>query len=464
MQNLYDEVGTLDRRCYEEFFLSEDLLMEHAAEGMARYIRNALPKNSRILIAAGSGNNGADGIALARLLHGDYQVDLITIKEPKSAMAKLQTKRTEAIGLKAQKELHPPYDAVVDAVLGTGFRGVFNEHLRGWMERLNALDALKIACDIPSGVQKEGNCEAHTFQADVTLTMGALKKSLYHDEAKAFTGRIHVLDLGVARSLYETKTPWKLLDEEDLRLPYRNNPNTHKGSYGHTAVIAGEKSGAALLSAGAALRIGSGLVTIVDCQNITVPMDLMHSEHLPENTTAIAVGMGLGNIWQEAELDELFLHDAAYVVDADLFYNEKILRLLQKQNVVLTPHPKEFAALLRQAGIADVDTKEVQEKRFYYAELFSRHFPSAVLMLKGANVIIAAGGEFFINPHGSAKLAKGGSGDVLAGVTAGLLAQGYTPLDAACNASLIHTKLAKLYDGADFSLTPSALLETISKL
>lgn len=464
MQNLYDEVGFLDRRCYEEFALSEDLLMEHAADGMADYIRKSFPKASRILIVTGSGNNGADGITLARLLYKDYEVTLHFAKEPKSPMCILQYERVKKIGLDLTKTLADSYDVVVDAVLGTGFRGEFSESLRKTMRKLNDMQGCKIACDVPSGLSQSGVCEKDTFKADVTLTMGALKKGMFLDEAKEFVGKIEVLDLGVARAVYEVPSNWKLLERSDMKLPLRDAKNTHKGSFGHTAVIAGEKTGAAILAASSALRIGSGLVTVVDCQNISTPPELMHSQHLPSNTSAIAIGMGLGDVWSQEELGEILDNEIPLVIDADLFYTESIKSLLKREKLVLTPHPKEFCALLSIVGLCDIDVGTLQKERFLYVEMFCEAYPNTVLLLKGANVIIGAGGSYYINPYGSAKLAKGGSGDVLGGVVAGLLAQGYSPLEAALNGSLIHTRLAELYTGSDFALTPTELIAQIASL
>jgi hydroxyethylthiazole kinase-like uncharacterized protein yjeF len=464
MQKLFDEVGSLDRRCYEQFHLSEDILMEHAAEGMADYIKNNVKKQSSIIIALGSGNNGADGIALARLLHGDYNVSLFFVKEPKSKMALLQEKRAKSLGINSVAQLHP-CDVVVDAIVGTGFEGEFSEPIAAHLKALNAMDALKIACDVPSGLKRSGTCANAAFVADVTLTMGALKKALFLDEAKDFVGTIHVLELGVSRSLYETDTQWHLLDLEDLQLPHRTEKNSHKGSFGHLAVLSGDKVGASVLCAEAALRFGAGLVTLVSHERGMLPFAIMHANTLPDNTTAIALGMGLGESFSDTELQNYLSNEQCpLVLDADIFSMPLILPLLKRSNVVLTPHPKEFVALLKMTQLADISVSELQAKRFFYAELFCKAYPNAVLLLKGANVIIAQNGNFYINPHGSAKLAKGGSGDVLAGLIGALLAQGYAPLNAAIHASLAHTKLSLCYTLSDFSLTPTDLIAGIAKL
>lgn len=463
MQKLFDEVSSLDKRCYEEFSLSEDILMEHAADGMADYIRANFPSNSKIILVCGSGNNGADGMALARLLVGDYDVHAFYVKELKSDMAKIQQKRAHAVGVKTTIELNE-CDVVVDAVFGTGFNGELDYEEKAVMQTINKLDAFKIACDVPSGLRRNGECDENIFVADVSLTMGALKKSMFTDNAKEFVGEIVVLDLGVTRKVYETPSNWNLLDLEDLKLPFRQKKDTHKGTYGHLAVVCGEKVGASRLSAKAALRFGVGLVTLVGSNEIKMPDTIMYSKQLPTNTTAVAIGMGLGDQFTTKELNVLLNHTLPIVVDADLFNMEIVKKILLREKIILTPHPKEFVSLLKQTKLADISVAQLQKERFKYVELFCSHYPNATLLLKGANVIIGRKREFFINPHGTSTLAKGGSGDVLSGLIAALLAQGYAPLDATVNASLAHTKLVQNYKGADFSLTPDDLIAGICKL
>ncbi len=463
MQKLFDEVSSLDKRCYSEFGLSEDILMEHAADGMADFIRAKFPKKSKIIIVCGSGNNGADGMVLARLLVGDYDINVFYVKEPKSDMAKLQYKRAHAIGVKTTIELNE-CDVVVDAVVGTGFNGDLDYEAKAVMQTINKLDAYKIACDIPSGLKRSGECDENIFIADVSLTMGALKKSMYSDSAKEFVGEIQVLDLGVTREIYETSSDWNLLDLEDLELPYRNQKDTHKGSYGHLALAYGEKIGASTLSAKAALRFGAGLVSLVGTPNSKVPNTIMQSEVLPLNTTALAIGMGLGDEFSSKELDAFLNNSLALIADADIFYMDILEKILRRENIVLTPHPKEFIALLKFTNLADISISELQRDRFKYIKLFCSNYPKAVLVLKGANVIIGENEKFYINPHGTSALAKGGSGDVLSGLIGALLAQGSSPLNAAINASLTHTKLVLNYKGADFSLTPDDLIRGIGKL
>ena len=454
MQKLFDEVATLDKRCYDEFYLSEDILMEHAASGMADFIRANFPKASKVVVACGSGNNGADGIALGRLLHGDFDVNIFYAKKPKSEMAILQDKRARAIGVSICEELSS-CDIIVDAIVGTGFSGVFDENITKIIKQMNEIKAYKIACDVPSG---------YMFNADTTLTMGALKKDMYLDAHKDFIGEIKVLDLGISREVYEKKSNWNLLDLEDLELPYRTKKDSHKGSFGHLVLACGNKSGASILSAKAALRFGSGLVTLVGYEDTTIPHAIMYAHSLPKTTTALACGMGLGDEFSDEEMRKFLDNEYPLIADADIFHMPILLDILKRKNIVLTPHAKEFVSLLKQTKLANISVDDLQKNRFKYVELFCHKFPFATLLLKGANVIIAKGNEFYINPFGTQTLAKGGSGDVLSGLVGALLAQGYSALKATLNASLAHTKLALNYKGADFSLTPDDLITEIGNL
>jgi hydroxyethylthiazole kinase-like uncharacterized protein yjeF len=183
MQKLFDEVNSLDKRCYEEFLLSEDILMEHASNSMASYINQNLSHKKSILIVCGSGNNGADGIALARLLHKKYNVKLYFASEPKSTMSKLQLQRANALEVEIINEVFEA-DIIVDCIFGTGLNKPLDGRSTTLLTTLNSYNSYKIACDIPSGINILGQVLTIAFEADVTITMGALKTSLFSDIAK----------------------------------------------------------------------------------------------------------------------------------------------------------------------------------------------------------------------------------------------------------------------------------------
>ena len=315
----------------------------------------------------------------------------------------------------------------------------------------------------------------------------------------------------------------QLLAPTDARLPLREKKqNSHKGTYGHTIIFAGTKPGAAVIAGHAALKFGSGLASLVpiagkiNFENVA-DFELMVSDTIPQNATAFVAGPGLGrpddfglasdSQAKEAAASTVFSPTNAFgidnnsmqakkaagnnsslvgnpslatvfgalkssaiplVLDADIFYWPQIKDVLAaKKNVVLTPHPKEFAALLKNLGLGDYTVAQVVERRLELAKEFCAAFPDATLLLKGANVLIASllAGEsqprVYINPLGTSALAKSGSGDVLAGMIGALLAQGYLPLEAAVTASIAHASASHAFDGKDYALTPFGLIGAI---
>ena len=461
MKKVFKEVGSLDKKCYEEFGLTEDILMEHASLGLYRAVSK---KVDSVMIVAGLGNNGGDGIALARLLHREKNVYLYLPMGAKSPMAKLQLERAKKVGVKIVDKIKRA-DVIVDAVFGSGLKRDLSDDIKDLLEKLNRQKAYKIACDIPTGIDENGCVRDVAFKADVTVTMGALKESLFLDEAKDYIGKIKVVDLGVSRKLYEDDSDTAVLQKKDLKLPLRDRQNSNKGTFGHLGVVAGRKVGAAILSAEAGFAFGSGLVSIIENENYEIPPHIMSSCQIPQKSTAICVGMGLGNIYDDEYIQKFLFHDLPLLIDADLFYNPVIKKVLDsKENLVLTPHPKEFSSLLKLCDIADVSVEEIQKKRFFYAREFSKKYPKAVLVLKGANVIICQNQKLFINPFGSNVLSKGGSGDVLAGLISSLLAQGYTTLEASVNGSLAHTFASQSFTKNNYAMTPEDLIEGIKCL
>jgi hydroxyethylthiazole kinase-like uncharacterized protein yjeF len=300
--------------------------------------------------------------------------------------------------------------------------------------------------------------------------MGARKEALYNDPVKEVAGEIVRVDLGVRYNYYTMDEPVAsyLLDEEDMALPGRDDAEvTHKGTYGHAVILCGEKEGAGILAAMAAARFGAGLTTLVAHEAITPPPYLMHAGEIPATATAIAVGMGIGNHFEEAFLQtEVVESHRPILLDADSFRHEVLLSILEhkEREIVLTPHPKEFTVLWRQLTGEEVDVAQVQSDRFGVVRRFSDRYPHAVLLLKGANMLIAQAGMIYINPLGSSRLSKGGSGDVLSGLIVALMAQGYGALDAAIQGSLALTQAARTYRGASYAMLPTDLIDALAEM
>jgi hydroxyethylthiazole kinase-like uncharacterized protein yjeF len=306
------------------------------------------------------------------------------------------------------------------------------------------------------------------FFADVTITMGALKEALYSDMAKEYVGEVICVELGLSHEKYTEgfEAYSYLLEESDLKLPSRKRRNTHKGNFGHLAVVAGEKEGASIMSGVAGLRFGAGLVTVVGEVMTPLPLELMQDIQLPYNKTAIALGMGFVDDFEYEIVEDILECDAPILLDAGLFSNEIILEFLEQRDreIVLTPHPKEFVSLWNMTIDSPLNIAILQASRFEKVREFCSLYPHVTLLLKGSNMIIAQGEQFFVNPHGSSKLSKGGSGDVLSGLIGALLAQGESALDATINGSLALTAGAKAYDGSSYAMLPSDLIEEIAKL
>lgn len=456
MQNVYEDINFLDKRCVKKFGLSQDLMMEHAANSLKEYVKKHVALGEIVFILCGPGNNGADGIALARMLQEDYRVFICLPLGAKSQMAKLQLKRAKKTNITITNKLIKA-KCYVDALFGSGLNKPLDKKLSNLLEKINQKKGLKLACDIPSGIMQNGTISSFVFRANCTIAMGALKSSLFSDEAKEFLGSLHVKDLGVSRKLYEVKTDIFLLEKLDLKLPFRKSLNVHKGDFGHLAVISGEKQGAAFLCANSAFCFGVGLVTLLGKTN-NLPPHLMSAKVIPKNITALACGMGLGK--KDSKIENLLLSlKIPMLFDADILTNKAIKKLLHvKKNLVLTPHPKEFALMSKLVGFGDFSTKDIQANRLKLAKRFSLEYQH-VLVLKGANTIVAYKGVCYICTFGSQVLAKGGSGDVLAGLIASLLAQGYSPLNAAISGVIAHSLAAKNFAHNSYALTPQDIIK-----
>ena len=289
-----------------------------------------------------------------------------------------------------------------------------------------------------------------------------------------------------------------LLEASDMRLPERLLSSVHKGDFGHAAVYTGEKPGAGIIAACAAFRCGAGLVSLVSPagqsapavkagQNAlppyAIPPYLMQSADLPEKTSAVAAGMGFGrnDDWGAAEraaalcalLNER--RSLPCVLDADLFYCAEIKQLLKARpsGLVLTPHPREFQSLLLLCGLGSVSVEQIVKNRLELVKDFCSVHPGAVLLLKGANMTIGFCPEkdgkkkdgktaVYINTFGMPCLAKGGSGDVLAGLVCAFLAQKYEPLDAAIQGSLLLAASSRLQKSS-YSSTPFTLIQSLEE-
>ena len=464
MKNLYLDTRVLDERASEKFGLSEELLMENAATAIANFIRKKFKKGERVLGVCGGGNNGADVLCALRMLEGEYECEFILAIKNLKPLAIKQLDRAKFASVRESKNIENSLNSakcLIDGLFGSGLNRALDQNLSALISKINASPAYIIACDVPSGLSSEGKVLGACVKADATITMGARKLGLYSDVAKDYVGKIKVATLGISAQNYECESDYHLLEKCDLMLPNRKNQCVNKGDFGHAFIISGEHVGASKLCAKAAFAFGAGLVSVIGEQGLNLPTHIMQASKISEKMNAGALGMGLGKKGIE-ELEVQNLKGKKLVLDADIFYSQKVLDLLD-ENCVLTPHPKEFCSLLKICKIADIDVQTLQKNRYAYARAWSEKF-SAVLVLKGANTIIAKEGQIYVMPYGKSALAKGGSGDVLSGLVLALLAQGYEPLRAAISATLAHALSIRNFDKNSYALEPTDIIKGVKCL
>ncbi len=482
MEKIFSNAAELERLSKEKFSIPPFLMMENAARKMADFIISKNPEF--VLILCGKGNNGGDGLALARMLMDKCQVLVYCPEKPSAQEALGQYEMCLKLGLKIVTDFILPDkkpSAIVDCIYGIGFHGQLKEEVKALLDQVNQIDCLKIACDIPSGLY---------FKADYTITMGEEKTALYSDQAKAVCGQIILADLGIPRQKFEDGllADAFLIEENDIKAPLRSNPAAHKGTYGHTGVFAGQKSGAAIIAASAALHFGSGLTSLIkssesNLEQFKISPQLMISDTIPAKASALVLGPGFSG--QSHEEITLVLNwckttkNPALVFDAGFFSLENLCQVLEELNkldegrIVVTPHLSECQRLFSKIKEAhpelDLSDEEISvrnlavsaESKIKLGKIFNNLYPKTTLVMKSANTFIANGGQTYICSDGVQSLAKGGSGDVLAGMIGSLLAQGYSCLDAAVTGVEVHALAAQKIGKEAYDLTPEKLIEKI---
>jgi ADP-dependent NAD(P)H-hydrate dehydratase / NAD(P)H-hydrate epimerase len=441
-------------------------LMERAAAKCTEWMIHNNFTTQPIQIFCGKGNNGGDGLAIARMLLAkgctvtvyilefghkgtdDFQVNLQRLHEISTDIHFLQSKEFFPV-------LHGN-DVVIDAILGSGLNKPLEGVTAQLVEHINHSPATVISIDIPTGMFADKSCkDATVIHARHTLSFQLYKQCFVMAENEEACGHVHLLNIGLHAAYYEqTEHNFEIIDQFPIQKIYRKRKAfAHKGNFGHALIVAGSygKIGAAVLSTEACLRIGAGLVTVhspvcgYTILQSTIPEAMVETDHqidhianLPKELfryAAIGIGPGIGLHESTAKVLVQLLKETQQptVLDADA------LNLLSiKQNLVdyihegciLTPHPKEFERLF---GKTANDFERVQLALQKAKEL------NCVILVKGHYSFIAcANGKGYFNNTGNAGMATAGSGDVLTGIVTGLLAQGYTTEEASVMGVYLH--------------------------
>jgi ADP-dependent NAD(P)H-hydrate dehydratase / NAD(P)H-hydrate epimerase len=462
-------------------------LMERAALACTDWLMEHILSNTNktIDIFCGKGNNGGDGLAIARMLTqrgfsvivhilefghlgtDDFQLNLQRIHET-PVEVRFISSRENFPELKEDGIL-------IDALFGSGLNRPLEGLTAELVQYINEQSLLKIAIDIPSGLFLDSSVNNNpVIKADHTLSFQCMKLAFLLPENQDYTGRVSILDIKLHKDfLKKTHSPFQLVDDELVRSIYRpRKPFSHKGTFGHALIVAGSygKMGAAVLATKACLRTGAGLTTvrIPSCGYDIIQSVCPEAMALPDESEktigslpveiekfqSIAIGPGIGTaeITRKMVAELLGNYHGKLVMDADALNSISgdmdQLRSF-KGNAILTPHPKEFQRLFGETT-NDYDRLELCRRK-------AKEY-NVVIILKGKySAIVTPGGMVFFNSTGNAGMAKGGTGDVLTGMLGALLAQGYEPEFAAITGCYLHG-LAGDLSAMDFS--EEAMLST----
>lgn len=449
--------------CQNESIDSIDL-MERAAKAIYEELEDQSVISDSVVVFAGRGNNGGDALAVARmLLEQKYEVTVYLFNpasmgkdlSPNCAInrQRLIESFPEAL-VEITTEFVKPVitkdTVVIDGLFGTGLRSPLEGGFAHVVQFINQSPGYKIAIDIPSGLMCEEHSNVHDsaiIKADLTLSVEFPKLAFFLPENEAYLGKWKLVSIGIDEQVIaETPSSLYTLDEKSVSSLLTNRPKfSHKGNFGHVLVVAGKwgMAGASLLAAKAASRSGAGLVTVHGPRQNCVILQSAHPEaifqcdkadefisdvRIPESCNVVAVGPGIGTRLDTVEMLRHLLHDfdEPMVIDADalnIMSQSRDLLDLIPRNSILTPHPKEFDRLFGPSRSSFERIAKAQNA----AETLG-----VIIVLKGAHTVIATPNQdLYFNTTGNPGMATAGSGDVLTGVIAGLLAQGFSPDDAA---------------------------------
>lgn len=451
------QVRELDRIAIQEWGIPGFELMSRAGYEVFQCIRNKWPDTQSVAVFCGAGNNAGDGYIIARLaLEAGLKVsvyslaDLVNVKGDALAAYQSYVKAKGTISPFQVEEVIDA-DVMVDALLGTGLDRPVTGLYALAIQVINQSPAHVIAVDSPSGLNADtGNVMGCAVKADCTVTFIGLKQGLFTGQATDYCGEIFYASLAVPDIIFQAVSP-SAIRVVKIPLPRRDRCS-HKGNYGHVLIVGGDLgySGAARLAGEAALRVGSGLVSVATrtehagFMNLNRPELMCHGVEtagqlavLLEKATVVVVGPGLG---QSDWAIELFI--ATIKAQKPLIIDADGLNLLARSPVtnsdwILTPHPGEAARLL------SCSTAEIQQDRFAAVSAIQAKY-GGIAVLKGAGTLIASEDDCAVSTTGNPGMASGGMGDVLAGVIAGLLAQGLSLNNAAQQGVYLHGLAADL--------------------
>lgn len=458
------EMKQYDMNTTEVFKLPSLLLMERAAVAFVEELKKHISyEKKQILIVCGTGNNGGDGLAIGRILRlSGVRTDIVLYGDRKKSTEqnKKQQEILKAYGFEVLEEIpeNKSYDMVIDAVFGVGLARTIEGKYQELLQKMNEIEAYKAAVDIPSGVSADnGSVLGIAFKADITITFAFEKVGMHLWPGNEYTGTIITTEIGIdERSFLERKPAVAAYEKADLSLLPKRPSHSNKGTFGKLLVIAGNinMAGAALLAAKSAYGVGTGLVRVFTPEeNRTIlqtglpeailttynskKVDLQELNEAINWADVILCGPGIGTRDTAAQIVKNVIRNSSVplVFDADalnIIAKDTAILLKPHTEMVLTPHLGEMSRLTGDS------VSYIQTKLIDAAEEFARQY-NVICVLKDEHTVTSVPyGQTYINLSGNNGMATAGSGDVLAGILAGLMAQGMRGEEAAPLAVYLH--------------------------
>ena len=462
-------IRTVDAKTIQYDKISSSDLMENAATAFFNsFTQKYKNKAKTIALFCGIGNNGGDGLVVARLLHNagyTVVVYMLRVSDTLSDDCALNIERAKRVGVNITditSTVHIPdlhdSDIIIDAIFGTGLSREITGLIKDVINAINATNKTLISIDVPSGLFLDKPTQL-AVEATETVTFQIPKLSLFLPDNNRFVGKLSIEDIGLSRvAIDEAETDKYYITLEDMVKQLKPlGQFAHKGTQGHALIVGGSlgKIGAVSLASKAALKSGCGLVSAFVPKCGTIPLqsffpEVMVIEDSNQNSIssitfnihpdAIAIGMGMGKQDETKQALHQFLksNNIPLVIDADalniLSENYEWINDLQP-NTILTPHPGELKRLI---GAWENDFEKIELTR----ALAQKY--NLIVVIKGAHTIIVDAKNMYVNSSGTSALATAGSGDVLSGIIVSLLAQGYEPIVATQLGVYIHGKTANI--------------------
>ena len=481
----------IDRYTIEEIGIQSLVLMENAAKEVTDRVLNL---GNKFIIFCGSGNNGGDGLAIARKLLLENKDVYIVIVSEKDNYSKdflvnykiLMKLTTNILYLKDTKDIEKlnevlnRYEIVLDCIFGVGLNRVLDEFYIKIINFINEKSKFIISVDVPSGLNvNNGEVMGASIVANITYSFEVIKRGFIEYKALKYLGNLEILNIGIPEFVKKMNSERVfILDREEYgRLLKKRSAYGHKGNYGKVAILAGSEgyTGAAFIATEACVRAGAGLTTLVSTKYVQDKLSSKLVEamitnidskdrlkELFEKVNVVTIGPGIDNEkrYKELLINLIRYKNKLFVIDAGAFNlikdNKEIMDGL-KGRAIFTPHPGEMARLI------DKSIDYVEDNRIDVASKFAKE-NEVIVLLKGYNTIITNGDDIYINRTGNSKMASGGMGDCLTGVISALLAQGHSLIDSSLLGAYIHGLAGGLASADKYSTVASEVIENISKV